>query len=451
MSKKVLLIFLSVMFVISGIAASDCSAFNTNPPTSPVNLIFIHHSCGENWLDDGNGGLGIALRDNNYYVSDTNYGWGDFDGIGSNTDIGHWWDWFRGPNSSIYMSELYNENEQASYYSRLATGPGGENNIIMFKSCYPNSDLAGDPSDPVPPIGTNPLKGNNSWSDYHTISNAKGIYIDILEYFRTRQDKLFIVVTAPPVSYDDWANNARAFNNWLVNDWLRDYSYRNVAVFDFYNVLTTNGGDPNTNDLGVETGNHHRFWNSTVQHVTSGDNDSSPNILEYPTEDDHPSMAGNLKATAEYLPLLNIYYHCWQGTGACPQDVTTSPIIPDITANYADGPLTITADSWLQIMVSLNPGSSAGTNADFWVAVDTPFGWHYYMYPSGWYYASDLSYLQPAHQGALFSLGLVELLNITGLPVGTYTFYFAVDTIMNGQIDFSNLSYDSVIVHVVAL
>ena len=49
---------------------------NTDPPAAPVKLVFIHHSTGENWLADGNGGLGIALRDNNYFVSDTNYGWG---------------------------------------------------------------------------------------------------------------------------------------------------------------------------------------------------------------------------------------------------------------------------------------------------------------------------------------------------------------------------------------
>ena len=66
-----------------------------NPPASPVKLIFIHHSSGENWLADDNGVLGRSLRENNYYVSDTNYGWGP-DGIGDNTDIGHWWDWFRG-------------------------------------------------------------------------------------------------------------------------------------------------------------------------------------------------------------------------------------------------------------------------------------------------------------------------------------------------------------------
>jgi hypothetical protein len=47
-------------------------ADNPNPPTATVKLIFIHHSCGENWLADDNGGLGTALRDNNYFVSDTN-------------------------------------------------------------------------------------------------------------------------------------------------------------------------------------------------------------------------------------------------------------------------------------------------------------------------------------------------------------------------------------------
>jgi hypothetical protein len=43
------------------------------PSPNPVRLIFIHHSTGENWLADDNGGLGIALRNNNYFFRDTNY------------------------------------------------------------------------------------------------------------------------------------------------------------------------------------------------------------------------------------------------------------------------------------------------------------------------------------------------------------------------------------------
>ena len=287
------------------------SQSNPSPPSKPVRLIFMHHSTGENWLSDENGGLGKALRDNNYFVSDTNYDWGP-DSIGSLTDIGAWWLWFRGPNCNKYMNALYAESTQHCEYSRLPNNPGGQNEIVMFKSCFPNSALKGNSGYPVPPIASNPLRGQDSGSDYHTVANAKGIYIDILEYFRNHQEKLFIVISAPPLSDPEYSGNARAFNQWLVNDWLKGYPYHNVFVFDFYDILTTNGGNPNVNDLNKETGNHHRLWNGVIQHKIDGDDDPNPNILEYQSEDDHPSQAGNLKATAEFLPLLNIAYNNWR-------------------------------------------------------------------------------------------------------------------------------------------
>jgi hypothetical protein len=172
----------------------------------------------------------------------------------------------------------------------------------------------GDPNDPVPPIDSNPLRGQDTGSEYHTVANAKGIYMDLLEYFRARPDKLFIVITAPPQSDPTYSSNARAFNQWLMEDWLQDYPQNNVFVFDFYNVLTTNGGNPNFNDLTRETGNHHRWWDNAIQHKIDGDDDDNPNVSEYPTDqtDDHPSQAGNLKATSEFLPLLNIAYNRWK-------------------------------------------------------------------------------------------------------------------------------------------
>jgi hypothetical protein len=298
---------------------TPCESCSIVPPSQPVKLIFIHHSCGENWLADNNGGLGIALRDNNYFVSDTNYGWGPVpEGssvpIGSLTDIGHWWTWFRGPQSSEIMDAVYSESGQHADYSRLNTDPGGKNRIVMFKSCFPNSNLRGNPDDPVPSIDTNPLKGLDSGSDYHTVANAKGIYIDLLPYFREHQDTLFIVVTAPPVSNGRYSANARAFNQWLVNDWLKEYPYTNVAVFDFYNVLTTNGGNADTSDLGQETGNHHRWWNNAVQYQVETGGWLPHDTTAYATAfgDDHPSRAGNRKATAEFVPLLNLAYNRWQ-------------------------------------------------------------------------------------------------------------------------------------------
>jgi hypothetical protein len=297
-----------VAFAVAPAMAAD----DPSPPVQPVKLIFIHHSTGEAWLKDGYGNLGRVLKQNRYFVSDTNYGWGP-DSIGDRTDIGNWWEWFRGPDASKYLAALFTEYGQNCDYSRLPTEPAGENTIIMFKSCFPNS-LLKSPLSPVPPIGNNALRGHDCYSNAHTVANAKGIYIDLLNYFKTRPDKLFIVVTAPPNKDPTYASNARSFNEWLVNDWLDGYRGKNVFVFDYYNVLTTNGGNPNTNDLRKETGNHHRWWNGVVQHKTNGDNDRNPNVLEYWTRDDHPSRAGDMKATTEFVPLLNIAYNRWKGS-----------------------------------------------------------------------------------------------------------------------------------------
>lgn len=300
-------------------------ADNPNPPVPPVKLIFIHHSTGENWLADDHGRLGLTLRDNNYFVSDTNYGWGP-DSIGDHTDIGYWWTWFAGPHRHTYTAALYTEYDQHSSYSRLATDPGGENEIIMFKSCFPNSHLGGNPTDP-PTTGDNPLRGQDAWSEHHTVANAKGIYNDILAYFATRQDKLFVVITAPPLVEGDsdaeHAANARAFNNWLVSDWLDGYPYNNVAVFDFYNVLTSNGGDVHTNDLGWETGNHHRWWNGAVQHIQTVSN----NFAAYGSapRDSHPTAAGGQKASGEFVPLLNVFYNRWKSGAVLPSLTLTAP------------------------------------------------------------------------------------------------------------------------------
>ena len=121
---------------------------------------------------------------------------------------------------------------------------------------------------------------------------------------------------------------------------------------------------------------------------------------------------------------------------------------PDIKANNTDSVVSLDTSDTLTITVSLDAGTSEGLNADWWIVADTPFGWYYYVYPNGWYYAPDLSDLEPAYQGALFTLGPVEVLNISGLPAGTYIFYFGVDDIMNGQLDLSDLYFDGVVVNI---
>lgn len=254
-----------------------------NPPDRLVKLVFIHHSTGENWLTDGYGNLGQTLAENNYYVSDTNYGWGP-DGIGDRTDIPDWEEWFSSDNTSTYMEALFDEGDQHADYTRPGADPGGENEIVMFKSCFPNSDLEGNPDDPPSADG------------WLSVGHAKYVYNEILKYFGQHPEKLFVIITAPPLSDRGNAANARAFNLWLVNDWLaeNDYPYLNVAVFDFYNVLTGKDG-------------HHTFENGKEVHQIA-----SKDTLYYPSGDDHPSKKGSQKATDEFIPLLNYFYNRWQ-------------------------------------------------------------------------------------------------------------------------------------------
>ena len=197
----------------------------------------------------------------------------------------------------------------------------------MFKSCYPNSAvLSGNPADPPrksSPGNPNPIWGRSTSEvtekSFYTVSNVKGMYRDLLGYFATRQDKLFILITSPPVNPAEETipgsiDLARAINTWLVYHWLDDYPYNNVAVFDFFNVLTSNGGDINTNDLGAAGGNHHRLRHGEVRYTIQ----TSDNYSAYPSGDSHPTAAGGQKATGEFVPLLNIAYHAWKGTGGRP-------------------------------------------------------------------------------------------------------------------------------------
>jgi len=372
--------------VVPPLITNSITVDSPAPPAAPVKLVFVHHSTGGNWLADPNedghyGGLGQTLMDNNYFVSATNYGWGPTlsgmgEPIGSYTDIVHWPLWFTGPSSSIVLSQLYSQFDKTMYtpgdwrffgdYSRMADpDPTRENEIIVIKSCFPNSDLYGNPDDDA-------HAEPNDWE--YSVSNAKAVYNNLLTYFETRQDKLFIVITAPPMAEGEYAlndpgtpaadrsTNVRAFNNWLLSDWLAGYLHNNVAVFDFYNVLTSNGGvtrvdDASTNaepnDAGSVDGNHHRWTGSAIEHLQTINN----NYAAYPDYsggpdyyDSHPTTAGHQKATAEFVLLLNVYYNRWKSG--------TTPAQPDLTLSAPTSGTSWPVNSQRNIQWTTTPAGS---------------------------------------------------------------------------------------------
>jgi hypothetical protein len=332
--------------------------YNPNPPSSPVRLVFIHHSVGEGWLSPWGGGLLDSLNLNNYYVHDTNYDWGPADqdvtdgaNVGSHTDIGYWYNWFLGPHRTAYLNAVY-ANTILTPGLENSTGisdPGGENLIVMFKSCFVSVQVIGGQANDAPtPKGLyNALCGHgvldDSLDERYSVANIKGLYRDLLDYFATRQDKLFILITSPPwreSEADDAMPKLRAINTWLVNDWLSSYQYKNVAVFDFSAVLTSNGGNTETNDLGRTTGSHHRYRNGQIEHLLG----PAP-FLAYAAYDsasaswdNHPTAAGSQKAASEFLPLLNIAYNRWKNTNP---NLPPAPALLSPADNESDTPVNL--------------------------------------------------------------------------------------------------------------
>ncbi len=224
-----------------------------------INLIFIHHSVGENWLNDG---LCEMLNEKGIHVADTYYGWSD---MGDHTDTEDWPNWF----NDRVMPSVYSKIDTETAHNTIGAG-SGENTVIMFKSCFPNSDV-----------------GNS-------IDDEKAIYESLLEYFSQHPNKMFVLITPPPKQHISHPKKTRELADYLVdkNGWLENYAGNNVYVFDLYNVLTS-------------PDNHHMLVNGVEEHIVASPN----NTLYYDSGgDDHPSAQGNIKAAEEFVPLLLYWY-----------------------------------------------------------------------------------------------------------------------------------------------
>ena len=118
-------------------------------------------------------------------------------------------------------------------------------------------------------------------------------------------------------------------------------------------------------------------------------------------------------------------------------------VSPDIKVNGSDGPITLSWSDILSITVSLDNNGQT-ENADWWLAADTPFGLFFFTF-DGWTNAWVTGY-----QGPLFYLESFEVFSmpVSGLPAGTYTLYFGVDTVMDGDVTWDSVYYDTVVVNV---
>ena len=383
------LVLFSVSFCLAGAAHA----------AAPDNLFFLHHSTGNGLIEGGNmrgvisaynaaygtafafwdhGYNGDGLRDPNGNATGTSY-----DVPGDNTN----------PDGLHYLWTSTEADATACRNTILAN-----HQVIAFKSCFPASAIP----------------------DADTLAQYKAWYLEMRSAFDQHPDRLFVVISTPPLhrlsTTAAEAANARQFANWMKS---QEYlgGRANVVCFDLFNCLA--GSD---NMLKYEYEGSH------------GGTDSHPNDLANQTvgpvfADYLINAALNFNATNTPIPA---------GLGAA-----------TIRANGNTNEVSITHPGTVCITVEMNAGESAGVEADWWaLALAHGSGeWYYLDGSMQWLmFSGNLAECRPAYQGALFDLPAATILSGFILPRGGYSFYFGVDRrdgILNAE---GPIEYDSVYV-----
>lgn len=223
----------------------------------PLRLVFIHHSVGRNWLKEGL--LRDRLMERGVSVqSATNRGCA----FAEETEMHTWVPKFEKQFDDI----IHFDNTAPNTFN-----PAVENRIIMFKPCYPNSQIVSDGAD----IGS-------AYDSTKTLSNFKATFAGLYQVFAAHPEKTFIYVTAPPLVAENTspanAARARSFNQWVTGEFIENYRRQtgltNLFAFDLFDVLA------------------------------SGENVLKSEYTQRPG-DSHPNEAGSRAATAAFMTFLD--------------------------------------------------------------------------------------------------------------------------------------------------
>lgn len=188
-------------------------------PAGLTRLFFLHHSTGSGVVDKGDvrghvnaynktNGTGFEFWDHGYEKN----GLFDQNGKSTGTNYGPLTNKTNPPD----LHALWTSSDQG--WTELRETILVEHEVISFKSCYPASNI-----------------GSAS-----QLQQYKGWYLAMRDFFDTRQDRLFIVMSPPPLNpastSSDKAKRARQFAAWLSSS---EYlgGHPNVACFDLFDVL----------------------------------------------------------------------------------------------------------------------------------------------------------------------------------------------------------------------
>ena len=258
--------------------------WNAQAQDQPVRIIFLHHSCGHNLIEEGGVREMFTARGYEFYdhgynedglrLADGSYTGTHFDVPDDNTDP----DGF----ARIFSQPLHDPPDNT--FSHLMTY-----DVIIFKSCFPTSNIGSD----------------------EQLAEYQSYYYTIRERIDQYPDKIFIIVTQPPqvpgASDRAEAQRARAFANWLQSD---EYlaGHPNLFTFDFFGLL-------------------------------AGDDNFLRSEYRYDNQDAHPNERANREIAPLFVDFVDQAIQSYYGSGPRPQPqpVEPLPIAEPIGAPAATG------------------------------------------------------------------------------------------------------------------
>ncbi|MFH1969312.1 MAG: M4 family metallopeptidase, partial [Verrucomicrobiota bacterium] len=131
----------------------------------------------------------------------------------------------------------------------------------------------------------------------------------------------------------------------------------------------------------------------------------------------------------------------WAAVGVDDTGVTTTKVGPAIKANGVTNNITVNYPDTVSVTVEMNADIYAGVDVDWWVVALAGSSWFYMDSAAGW---TQEGAWRPVYQGALGNLPATKVLDMAGLQIGSYTFWFAVDYPMDGVLTEDAIWFDSV-------
>jgi hypothetical protein len=181
-----------------------------------TDIILLHHSVGQNLIEQGNVRQGFLTEGYNFWDHGYNSP-GLTDPYGNPKGYS-----YIVPNDNTDIDGLANVFNQKVYPLPLNTLSSLlQHEVIIFKSCYPNNNISSEDQ----------------------LAQNKLHYLAIRDVIDKYPNKLFILITTPPLNpaetNKEAAIRARTLSTWLSSeDFIK--GKHNLAVFDFYSFLADN-------------------------------------------------------------------------------------------------------------------------------------------------------------------------------------------------------------------